>query len=108
MFKSWWKDAEEMKKVFLLTILVFSSLISAQTGGSGFPKSIQQFCSVLERDILFYYQTEIENNRKFIDNSLSQSERNQSREIALQLKDSRVKTEESWHRIGCFQIIPRK
>lgn len=93
-----------MKKIFLLTFIVFSPFVGAQTGGTGFPKSIQQFCTVLERDILFYYQTEIENNRKFTDSNQPQSERSQSREIALQMKDARIKAEESWLRIGCIQL----
>lgn len=96
-----------MKK-YLFCILIFSSSLSAQTISGSYPKSISQFCNVLERDILSYYQIEIESNVKYTNNNLPLAERNQSRDIALAIKDSRIKSEESWHRIGCIQLVLKR
>lgn len=63
---------------------------------------------MLERDILSYYQIEIESNIKYTNNNLPLAERNQSRDIAIAIKDSRIKTEESWQRVGCSLLINRK
>ena len=93
---------------YLFCTLIFSSSLNAQTFSGNYPKSIIQFCNVLERDILSYYQIEIESNIKYTNNNLPLAERNQSRDIAIAIKDSRIKTEESWQRVGCSLLINRK
>jgi hypothetical protein len=91
-------------KIYALMTLAMIASLSSHASTTQYPKSIQQFCGVLERDILSYYQIEMDNNLKYTNNSLPQAERNQAREIAIAIKDFRIKAEESWQRIGCIQL----
>lgn len=93
----------------LLRILFFSvTFMLSNSAASQTPQSINQFCKILERDILSYYQIEMDNNVKYTNAKLPMSERNQALEIARSIKDMRIQSEGSWQRIGCIELIPKK
>ncbi len=93
----------------LIRLLLFSvAFMMSNTVVSQTPQSINQFCKILELDILSYYQIEMDNNTKYTNAKLPMSERNQALEIARSIKDMRIQFEGSWQRIGCIELVSKK